>query len=164
MTSIRVTAQGPTQLTGAALLPVPALPSRGGRGLIHGNPSQPIPAPRQGGLPNDRTALAIGGHDSRTSDAPAYWTTAQYFIYGRQAATPPVSVTSDNQMPIPARDARGTVAPWTQGRTPPTAGAFWPPRVGTQRQVVQPKVTTRFPDIMGRGPVGGLMRRISPHG
>jgi hypothetical protein len=59
-------------------------------------------------------------------------------------------VTSDNQMPIPARDARGTVAPWTQGRSPSVAGAFWPPRVGGQRQVVQPKSQTRFDDMISK--------------
>ena len=156
MTSIRVTSMGPSALLGAAMIPVPA-PWAGAwqaRGLIHGCPRRIIPAPRQGGLPQDQTALAIGGHDSRTSDAPPVWATSIYFLYGRQAMTPHVSITSDNQMPVPAEDPRGI--PITAensggvGQSPSVAGAITRARIAGQGQVRNPRAVQRFPDIMSR--------------
>lgn len=157
MTSIRVTSMGPSALLGAAMIPVPS-PWAGAwqaRGFIHGCPREVIPAPRQGGLPQDQTALATGGHDSRTSDAPPVWATSIYFLYGRQAMTPHVSITSDNQMPVPAEDPRGIpITAENSGgvaQSPSTAGAIIRNRIAGRFQVRQPNnATIQFPDIARR--------------
>ena len=153
MSSIRVTTMGPSALLGAAMLPVPALDARAyqARGFIRRVRTTFQPTP--GAVYQERVPLAIGGHDSRSSDSPAYIAFDVYYQSTNGLPlpmTPPVSVTSDNQMPVPAVDPRGTVAPWTQGRSPSVRGAFPPPRVGGQPQVKQPKLLPRFPDITRR--------------
>lgn len=136
MSSIRVTSSGPSAMLGAAMIPVPAPDARAyqARGLIHGNPSQRIPVPYPGAVRQEITPLAIGAHDSRSSDAPSYFTASIYYLHGRQAMTPPVSVTSDNQLPVPAIDPRGRPAVLSAR-----------PVFLRQQQIVQPRVAARFP-------------------
>ena len=147
---IRVTSLGPSALLGAAIIPVPASLAQAyqARGFIRRvrKTFQPYPsAVRQEVVP-----LGIGNHDSRSSDSPSFIAFDMYYQTTNglpMPMTPPVSVTSDNQMPVPAVDPRGTAAPWTQGRSP-KPGQFWPttrPLFLGQGQIGQPKVTTSFP-------------------
>ena len=103
MASQRFTAKGPVALTGAALLPVPAQPAQAfqSRAIISGSPgTRRIPAPFPAAVPQDRTGMAnMGTH--RSEDAPPYWTPGVYYECGPLEHAP-VSVLSDNQMPVPA--------------------------------------------------------------
>ena len=152
MTAIRVTALGPARLLGAALLPVPASDARAyqARGFIGHDFT--APAPRPGGVPQDRVPLGIGGHDSRSSDSPNYIGTDIYYqVTGgmKMPMTPPVSVTSDTQLPVPAIDPRGVASSWTVGQSPrPIMRPGY--RMRGQQQIVQPKVTTKFPNLLRR--------------
>lgn len=108
MPSQRIAANGPVNITGAALIPVPAQAGLGyqSRGIISGSPgTRRIPAPFPGGVPQDRTGMAnMGTH--RSQDAPPYWTPGVYYLCGPQEHAP-VSVRSDNQMPVPAGPSHG---------------------------------------------------------
>lgn len=128
---MKVTSIGPARRLGAAILPVPAADRSAfqARGLISGSPGTTAVAAPWAGVPQDRTGLA-GGGVHRSSDAPGYIRPALYFLYGPQAATPPVSVQSDNQMPVPAVDPRGV----------PYVAAARPVFLG-QKQVPQPKAS-----------------------
>lgn len=149
---IRVTSLGPSALLGAAIIPVPASDARAyqGRGFIRRvrRTSQPSPS----AVYQERVPLAIGNHDSRSSDSPPYIAFDVYYQTTNGLPlpmTPPVSVTSDTQMPVPAKDARGTRAPWTQGRSPHPV--MKRPTFLGQRQIAQPPVTVSFPPINRKG-------------
>ena len=152
MTAIRVTSLGPSQLLGAAMIPVPS-PWAGAwqsRGFIRRE--RTVPAPTPGGVPQERVSLAIGGHDSRSSDSPGYIAFDMYTQVTNglpMPMTPPVSVTSDNQLPVPAIDPRGVASSWSVGYSPRPGMTINYVQRG-QRQVVQPKVTTRFPNLLRR--------------
>jgi hypothetical protein len=128
---VRVTCQGPVNRLGAAALPVPARDAQAYQswGITHGAPgTERIPAPAPPVPQAWNRAL------SRSSDAPDVIYPALYFQHGRLAGTPPVSVTSDNQMPVPAVDPRGKPAVMSRG----------PVFLG-QQQVGQPKTIPSFP-------------------
>jgi len=107
MASWRLTAQGPTDLTGAALLPVPAKDAGAwsSRGVVAGSPGTtaiPAPAPAPG---HDRStvALANAGNIGLPSSDFDHWLPSVYYVAAPQDPLP-VSRESDNQMPVPARD------------------------------------------------------------
>jgi hypothetical protein len=143
MSRIRVTAAGPAEHAGAALVPVPARSARAfqSRGRIFGSPGVfQVPAPSPAAVPQDRTGLAQGNHHYRSSDAPGYMTPAIYYERpgpeGFEHA--PVSVFSDNQMPVPALTPSGLPA------APPLWVAMGRPRLGGQHAVPNPAVTPRY--------------------
>ena len=134
---MRIITEGPAGLLGAAIMPVRAHDAGAwqGRGLIHGTPgTQGVPAPLPGAVPQSWNRAL-----HRSSDAPPVIYPSLYYLYGPQAATPDVSWVSDNQMPIPAKDPRGT----------PAVMSIRPTFLG-QRQVTQPSPTVRFPNIRAR--------------
>ena len=135
-----VTSLAPTRLTGAATVPIPASPAQAWQswGPVIGSPgTTPIPAPRPSAVPQDTTALAqVSLH--RSSDAPAVWFPGVYYQPG-PASRAPVSVLSDNQMPVPAVDPLGKPAVM-MGR----------PRLGGQFQQAQPKSLPIFLNMGGR--------------
>lgn len=106
MSAIRVTANGPGAGMGAALLPVPAGDARAfqSRGIINGYPgTRRIPAPPPAAVPQDRAGQANMGV-MRSSDGPPFFTPSLYW-YGRATMShSPVSILSDNQMPVPAQN------------------------------------------------------------
>ena len=129
---MRVTSHGPISRLGAAALPVPARDARAyqARGFITGSPGTGrIAAPAPAAVPQSWNRAL-----HRSSDAPDVWFPSVYYTHGPQAATPPVSVTSDNQMPVPAVDPRGKPAVMLRG----------PVFLG-QTQVGQPKTIPSFP-------------------
>ncbi len=140
MSGFRLTTlTGGNAVLGAAALPLPARPAQAFQslGIIDGQPgTQRIPAPR----PDVPQAYNRALH--RSSDAPAEWYPAIYYECrgpdGLEHA--PVSVLSDNQMPLPAIDPRGK--PGVQmGR----------PRIGGQFSLNQPKPVPRFPSMIRGG-------------
>jgi hypothetical protein len=136
---VRITSLGPADRLGAAIIPIPAHDGKAyqGRGLIFGSPGViPVRAPGSG-VPQDRTAQATMGL-YRSSGAPNFFRPSIYYIFGRQAATPPVSVSSDNQMPVPAVDPRGV--PFVASRRNRIAGQF---------QVANPVVAPRYRNRLG---------------
>lgn len=80
---------------------------------VTGQPgTQPVPADGPG-VEQSRTGQAQMGL-SRTSDAPRSWRPNLYYARPQRAFWPgagmPVSVSSDNLMPVPATDPRGIPA------------------------------------------------------
>ena len=148
MTRIAVTTLGPAELLRGASLPIPAGRSYAmqSRGIISGSPgTMPIPAPPPAGIPQDKTGLAQGNHDSRSSDSPNVWFPAIYYEAGTLENTywagGTVSVFSDNQMPMPAINPLGPPAagaganqPASQKSVPPWVG-MGRPRLGGQYSV-----------------------------
>lgn len=135
---LRITSLGPGTKLGAAAVP-PLSPDRNAwqaRGRI--GLAKSIPAPPPGGVPQDRTALAIGAHDSRSSDSPNVFNPFMYWVAGPQILLP-VSWVSDNQLPVPATDPRGT--PAVMARRPVFRG---------QQQVTQPRATVSYPNMNRR--------------
>ena len=102
---MRFLSHGPSAHPGAAgLIPVPAQAAQAyqSRGIISGSPgTSRIPAPAPGAVPQQWNRAL-----HRSSDAPDYWTPAIYLERG-ELEHAPVSVMSDNQMPVPAIDPRG---------------------------------------------------------
>ena len=141
MPSWRISAMSSGQArTGAALVPVPAKDAGGwqARGLISGSPGvRPIAAPRPGGVPQDKTGLANTGYH-RSSDAPPFFRPSVYFVCGPQVHAP-VSVLSDNQMPVPATNPLLLPAVVMPG-----------PVLTGQKQVRQPVVAPRYGNLMTR--------------
>jgi hypothetical protein len=134
MASIRVTSSGPGTKLGAAAIPVVVKDAGAwqGRGLITWRRTAPAPPPAA--VPQSYNRAL-----HRSSDAPNQIHPEIYFLHGRQAATPPVSWVSDNQMPVPAVDPRGR--PAVMARRPVILG---------QRQVVQPSPASSYPDFNRR--------------
>ena len=140
-----VSAQGPGPGAPAALGSwlVPGLtPFFGGwasRGTVDGQPgTQGIPAPVPAGVPQDYSRRLHGSQDAPPVIFPALY-------YQQVPQNPdlsgPVSVVSDNMMPVPAKDPRGR--PWIAA-TPP-------PRIGSQGQVTQPYVIQSWPKWVQNG-------------
>ena len=142
MPSWRISAMsGGQSKTGAALVPVPARDAGGwqARGLISGSPgTRPIAAPRPGGVPQDRTGQAGSGYH-RSSDAPSFFRPGVYYLCGPQVHAP-VSILSDNQMPVPA--VNPLLLPAVVMPGPVMQGMY---------QVQQPKVAPRYPNLKNRG-------------
>lgn len=144
MASQRFSALGAAGLAGlrlrAALLPVPAAGafSYQSRGPVYGSPGTtriPAPAP----LPwTDSSAVAQAqtGNIGEPSMKFSWWTPGVYFQRPQgQPFGPPVSVLSDNQMPVPAVDPRGV------------PGIVMPgPVMLGQNQVTQPRVAVKYAD------------------
>jgi hypothetical protein len=135
--SIRIASKGPGRLLGGAAIPVPALDARAyqTRGLISGSPGiRRIPAPAP--LPvsdQELSAQAMSGVIGLpSSSVQQYWLPSVYYTYGRQPHAP-VSVLSDNQMPVPALSPTGLPAVMMTG-----------PVVGGQQQVANPRVAPKF--------------------
>lgn len=129
---LRFSMFAPGQHPGAAgLAPVPASDARAyqSRGIIDGSPgTRMIPAPAPSAVPQSFNRAL-----HRSSDAPNWWRPSVYFQRGRLEHAP-VSVVSDNQMPVPAVDPRGT--PAVMSRRPVFLG---------QTQVSATRVTSRYP-------------------
>ena len=134
---MRFASHGPTDHPSAAgLIPVPALPAQGyqSRGIISGSPGiAKVPAPSPGGVPQSYNRAL-----HRSSDAPDYWLPSLYSARG-ELEHAPVSVVSDNQMPVPAIDPRGKPAVMLRG-----------PLFRGQRQVRSNKNNVSFPSMYGR--------------
>ena len=134
---MRFASHGPADHPGAAgLIPVPASPAQGyqSRGIIYGSPGvQRIPAPAPGAVPQDWNRAL-----HRSSDAPNWWLPAIYLERGGLEHAP-VSVRSDNQMPVPAIDPRGK--PAVMSRRPVWRG---------QRQVRSDANLVQFPAMYRR--------------
>jgi hypothetical protein len=143
MARIAVTSLGPAERLGAAAVPLPARGAAAyqSRGIIDGQPgTQAIAAPRPAATPQDATALAQNAGWHRSSDAAPVWYPGIYYERpgpeGYEHA--PVSVLSDNQIPLPAVNPLGLPAVM-QGR----------PRLGGQYQVTNRAITAAYPPLGG---------------
>jgi len=144
MASWRLTANssGAPAKAAGALLPVPAHDAGGwqSRGPISGSPgttaiSAPAPVPI-----TDRSlaAMANAGNIGLPSSDFSVWYPSVY--YQRATERAPVSVQSDNQMPVPAIDPRGK------------PGVVMPgPVMLGQYQVANPHVAPKFADWKAAG-------------
>lgn len=142
MSSWRLSALGASGRAGqklrGALLPVPAKDAGAwsSRGRVYGSPgtvriSAPAPFP---GTDSSLAAMANAGNIGEPSSKFGWWTPSVYFTASREHA--PVSVYSDNQMPVPAIDPRGR------------PGVVMPgPIMLGQTQVANPRVAPKFLDI-----------------
>lgn len=133
MARIRVTSNGPANL-GAAGIPLPVKDARSyqARGVIEGSPGViPVAAPRPDGVPQGWPRRLHG-----SMDAPAYWRPSVYYLADRP--TVPVSVYSDNQMPMPALGPDGK-----------PAIAFVRPVFLNQTQIGNAKRITKYPNRNG---------------
>ena len=111
---MRLQTQDPTGKLGAAALPLPAKLAQAYQSarIVHGSPgTEAIPAPRPGGVPQDWSVRISG-----SASAPNVWYPGLYYERGPLEHAP-VSVLSDNQLPVPAVDPRGRPAVMS---TPPT--------------------------------------------
>jgi hypothetical protein len=125
---------------GSALTPHLTRPaaSWSSRGPIAGFPgTMGIVAPSPQGVPQDVTAMASTGR-SRSSDAPNRFYPSLYWVAGADQERAPVSVKSDNQMPVPAVRPANVVVFDT-----------YTTRKGGQRQVIQPQVVQRWLGMRG---------------
>lgn len=100
--------QGPGESLGAAALPIPAKIAQAFQswGPVDGSPgTSAIPAPRPSGTPQ---GVAFTGNPKHTSkDAPEVWFPGIYYTRRDAMSVAPVSILSDNQMPLPAIDPKG---------------------------------------------------------
>ena len=143
MSRYALTSLGPAEKLGAAQLPIRARGAAdyASRGIIDGSPgTQAMPAPRPAAVPQDKVPLAIGGGYHRSSQAPQFWYPGVYYERpgpgGYEHA--PVSVLSDNQMPMPAIDPLGRPSV-SMGR----------PRLGGQYQVTGHKAVPMYLNMGG---------------
>lgn len=130
-------------------------------GILTGQPgTQLIPAPDASAIPPgdlptmDRGAIAwpLRGKSS-SRDSPQVFLPALYYqrvlpngqgsLPGGLGLGPDVSVTSDNQMPVPAIDPRGKPAVMFQR----------PPRIGGRGQVPQPYDVVSWPKFVQTNPL-----------
>lgn len=135
----RLSSSGPAKL-GAAAVPVPAKDAGGwqSRGPVWGSPgTSRIPAPYPAAIPQGRK-FVVSAPQFTSMQAPAYWLPGIY--YARPASRAPVSVLSDNQMPVPAVPYRAV---------PASQLAVSPTFLG-QYQVRQPKVVAHYPAVRPR--------------
>lgn len=100
------------QATSSAFVPVPAATTAvvAYKGDVTGRPgTQPVPA-GQPELTSFVNGLPVrSGYSGGTTMMPPVWFPQEW--YERHLSeTPPVSVYSDNQMPVPANDPRGRAA------------------------------------------------------
>jgi len=120
---------------GAALLPVPAMDARAfqSRARVNGFPgTRRVPAPAPDGVPQDRTGQANMG-TRRSADGPGFWTPGLYWYGPGGQSRAPVSVLSDNQMPVPAQNPLRLPAVVMPG-----------PVILGQRQVSNPAVAPKY--------------------
>lgn len=128
----------------AGLLPIPAAGAQSfqSRGPVYGSPGTtriPAPAP----LPwtdSSLAAYANAGNIGEPSMKFAWWTPGLYWVrIPENGSRSPVSVFSDNQMPVPAVDPRGR------------PGVVMPgPIMLGQTQVANPRVAPKYHDIKKR--------------
>ena len=144
MSRVAVTSLGPAEKLGAAQIPIRAQGAQAyqSRGIIAGSPgTQAIPAPPPP-MPQDTTPLAIIGGYHRSSQVSGVWYPGIY--YQNNSADPPehapVSVLSDNQMPMPAINPLG-----------PPAVLMGRPRMGGQFQLSNRAVSPTFPNMASGG-------------
>lgn len=137
----RLSSSGPAKL-GAAALPAPSGWAGGwqSRGQVSGSPGTvrvPAPAPMPG---TDRSlaAMANAGNIGLPSSDFTYWLPGIYFQRGPREHAP-VSVQSDNQMPVPALGPNGK--PAIMSVRPVFLGQF---------QVRQPNVAAFYPTVRPR--------------
>jgi hypothetical protein len=100
---MRVFSNGPSGKLGAAILPVPAQMGEAYQswGPIVGMPGTDlIPAPYPAAVPQG-VEYVSSDPTSTSKDAPPVWRPGIYY-QPVLAATPPMAVYSDNQMPVPA--------------------------------------------------------------
>lgn len=108
------------------------------RGQVTGSPGiRAIPAPVPGGIPQSGPRRD-GAGDSRSSDSPPYWFPSVYYYGGNRDEKYPVSINSDNQLPMPALRAPNVIVA-NPLRT----------RKGGQRQVRQPQVVQTWRGMYG---------------
>jgi hypothetical protein len=145
MARIAIQSLGPAQRLGAAAVPLPARGAQAyaSRGIVDGQPgTQAIPAPRPAAVPRDVTAQAITGGYHRSGDAAPVWYPGIYYERpgpdGYEHA--PVSVLSDNQIPLPAVNPLGLPAVM-QGR----------PRLGGQFQIENRATVPAYPPMGSSG-------------
>ena len=164
MPSWRLTAiSSGTGKDGAALLPVPAHDAAAwaGRSPVNGFPGtrripapSPVPETGAGGTEGrkgaaGRVALAMEGPASggmyQDDTLTPFFTPSLYWISGPQEHSP-VSVLSDNQMPVPATDPRLTgSSPGARGTSTKSYGVVMPgPIIGGQLQVANPHVAPKY--------------------
>ena len=142
MSRYALTSLGPAERLGAAMIPVRAASAQAyaSRGQVNGSPGTRAIAAPGSGLPQDATALAQS-HYHRSADSPNLWYPGVYY----QPAGPSnpaeragVSVSSDNQLPMPAVSPLGLPSV-SQGR----------PRLGGQYQLPQKAVSPSYPSLSG---------------
>lgn len=105
---MKIVSLGPAGRLGPAIIPVPACDARAwsSAGPVSGNPGTLlVPAPLPEAVPQDYPFTAL--HTS--ADAAPFWRPGVYY-QPVPAALPPVSVQSDNQMPVPAGTPNGKPA------------------------------------------------------
>jgi hypothetical protein len=134
---VKFLTQGPGQSLGAAALPVPAKMAQAyqSHGRIHGSPGiEAIPSPRPAAVPQGIAYRNTGSPLFASEKAPAVWFPGVYYYGTDSVSRAPVSVISDNQMPMPAVDPMRE--PSIQLRRPTFLG---------QTQVQQPWVAPVYP-------------------
>jgi hypothetical protein len=133
---VRITSDGPGGRLGACILPVPARLGQAYQswGRVIGSPgTDSVPAPYPSAVPQGIEYRNNGSALHSSQDAPAVWKPGVYY-QPELASPPPVSVRSDNQMPVPA--ATPSAQPFVAFRTPKQL---------RQAQVGQPFVTPSYP-------------------
>lgn len=140
MSRVAIQSLGPAEKLGAAAVPsfVRGASAYQSRGIISGSPgTRPTPAPAPP-VPQDTTALGINGGYHRSSQTPAVWYPGVY--YQDNSTDPPehspVSVLSDNQMPMPAINPLG-----------PAAVMMGRPRLGGQYSLQNRAVSPAYPQM-----------------
>jgi hypothetical protein len=141
---MRITSQGPGGRLGAATLPVPARLAQGYQswGPVVGSPgTTEITAPYPAAVPQGIRYANSGDATSFSDQAPPVWKPGFYF-QPELSAPPNVSVSSDNQMPVPATLPNGQIGFVASGNssTFKTGGA----NLLRQRQVGWPITTPSF--------------------
>lgn len=160
MTGYAFTAYGPAPGyapvtgTGPWLLPARTWDARAYQsvGVLTGQPgTQYIPAPDAAAIPPGNLPTAARGFTawplrarSSSRDSPRVILPALYYqrVLPNPALQPVVSVISDNQMPVPAIDPRGT----------PAIMFSRPPRIGGRGQVTQPYSVVNWPKWVQTNP------------
>jgi hypothetical protein len=83
------------------------------KNAVEGQPgTQAIPAPTANNVPGGLVGQAMMG-TARSTDAPDMWYPQEYYqcyLTEQPGAGMPIAVYSDNLMPVPAKDPRGTGA------------------------------------------------------
>lgn len=123
---------------GSAIMPRMTRPAQAwnSRGQVSGSPgTTAIPIRGPEGVPHDMTAIASGGL-YYSAGVPNVIYPSIYYENNRPKIHAPVSVKSDNQMPVPAKRAPNVIL------SDPFRA-----RKGGQKQLKQPQVVQRFPGM-----------------
>jgi hypothetical protein len=107
---VRIMSEGPTHRLGAAGVPTAAKLAAGyqSHGRIAGSPgTDPIPAPAPASVPQGVTYRNDGNALHASDHSPEVWFPGIYYYGPDSVQHPPVSVQSDNQLPMPAIDPKG---------------------------------------------------------